>query len=177
MKISSETLANVALVVMSVVFTGVAVDRYVLPRFRPAPDANEYRQGQTVTEPIRAVLDKNAAVTAVLVVSQRCKFCLESVDFYRRLVGAPGYQSGRFRIIFTGFETEDARAFVKAHLLPEGTVVPTPAGLSQKVRGTPTLLLINESGRVMGNWKGKLNQTQEYQVLSTVDALLAKPTL
>jgi hypothetical protein len=115
MKIQSETILNIALVFMCLTVTGVAFDRYIIGRFwppQPAPGPTEYRPGQQLAGQLNELIDRNARVNVVLVVSQNCKFCLASVDLYRRLAALPAVQQGRMRITFIGFNFEDAKAFV-----------------------------------------------------------------
>ena len=177
-KIRSELVANIALTVMCLLVSGVVVERYVIQRFVKQPDTGEYRQGQRLTGDMGTIVNsKSARVTAVVVVSQRCKFCQESVDFYRRLVALPDVREGRVQILFMGYHAEDAKAFLVTHQLPVDDLRATPSDLRAKVQGTPTVLIVDRNGLIMGAWKGKLNSNQERNVFTTVSTMVANSIL
>jgi hypothetical protein len=172
MKPRSETLANVALAVMCLVVTGVTLDRYVLRRNVQADPRPGYRQGQRLSGPMRDLIGQRTAVTALLVVSQNCRFCLDSVGFYRDLVALRSQvEPARFQTLFIGFQEEDAKAFLAKNQLPTDDLRATPTGLSEHVLGTPTLLVVDGNGLIIGAWTGRLSRGQEKDVISTVTAV------
>lgn len=101
----------------------------------------------------------------VLALQSDCRYCLESKNFYRRLVQDRA-RYGNTRLIAVLPQSEqDSRKFldeigVKVDDIYQGTL--TESG----VRGTPTLLLVNSSGIVTEAWSGKLDAVSEEAVLT-----------
>lgn len=106
--------------------------------------------------------DKNL----VFAVSTQCHFCTESAGFYRKLVEACKQQHVHTIAVLPQTPTE-----AQAYLGGEGVSVdeikqsdlPT-----LEVSGTPTLLLVDHTGAVKRVWVGKLPDTKENEVMSTL---------
>ena len=177
MTIRSDTIANVALTVMCLLVSGAVVERFLLPKLSTeSPGTAALRSDEAFADLIGRLAVPNSKATAVIVVSSRCRFCTDSVEFYQRLVALRN-ESGfsGFATVFVGLlDEQDASAFVKANQLPMDDVRPTPQDLRVKVRGTPTLIVLNGSGRIVGSWAGKLAAARETNVITTIATVVRK---
>jgi hypothetical protein len=108
--------------------------------------------------------------TVVLVLKARCEYCEASVPFYRRLVALDSAEalSGSLLAVFP-----DPADTVRTVLREEGLAIDYRAGVSLapwKVTGTPTLLVVSSSGRVLQVWRGRLSREEEELVVETIRA-------
>jgi thioredoxin-related protein len=62
----------------------------------------------------------------------------------------------------------DDRQFARSLGVADDRIVVVTAGL--KVRATPTIVLVNRQGRILGAWEGVGTETQQATILKTVDA-------
>lgn len=100
----------------------------------------------------------------VLALSTSCHFCNESAGFYRELV-----KECQARGIPTTAVLPQSVSEAQAYLSNEGVTVNQvrQASLpSLEITGTPTLLLINDAGKVEYVWYGKLAPDEEKDVLA-----------
>ncbi len=104
--------------------------------------------------------------TLVLALSTNCHYCTESSPFYRRLSA----ELPRQRVHLTALlpeNVEEGAKYVRSLGLQVSDV---RQGSFQglKIRGTPTLMLVDERGLVRFVWEGKLSAETEQQVIDTV---------
>jgi hypothetical protein len=114
----SETIANIAAAIMCLVVAYAVADRYILePSIEPP---GGYRPGDVLTAtPDQVGLVARSGLSALVVVSNSCRFCSESAPFYRELTALEKtYPADKFRTVFLGMTgAADAEAFVAAHRL------------------------------------------------------------
>lgn len=156
-----ETVANVVVIVVGVIVLIVLVRMYVLPRF------NERRQPQVAVGSSISVdnIDwRKNGETLILALSTTCHFCSESAPFYRRLVNET---QGKHIVILALLpeSPEDAHGFLAKLDIPIRDVRQFPIK-TLGVAATPTLILVNEEGKVKSVWLGKLEPDKENEVLS-----------
>jgi hypothetical protein len=73
-------------------------------------------------------------------------------------------ERGRFDVGFVTTDSEaDFRAYVTAHGMTSATVWRRPA--FERIRGTPTLVVIDKARGVLGIWAGRLSPEQEATVI------------
>jgi hypothetical protein len=140
------------------------------PRQRPPVAARVQTLGRALSLPHRHPL--GSAATVVLFVSSSCHFCAQSGTFYKRLTAAR--DPAKFAVIVAvpqGAETrEDALEFLSAHgLTAEEELSVSYPDLG--VRATPTVVLLDASGRNQGTWTGLLSGEKEAEVLSRLKIL------
>ena len=104
--------------------------------------------------------------TLVLAISSTCHFCTESAPFYRQL--AEAHENTQLIAVLPQPVTE-GRRYVNGLGLEVDDVLQVPLN-SINVSGTPTLLLVNRDGDVMGTWVGRLPADQEAEVLTQLKA-------
>jgi len=153
-----ETIANVAIVVASVaLLTSVYKDRQrdIKPR-RP-----EIAIGAAV--PIRDVDWAANQKTLVLALNTNCRFCTASGPFYKRLTESlPPDKRVHLLAVFS-------QPVAEAHeyLRRLGVAIADVRELNTTaipVAGTPTLLVVDQHGRVLKKWTGQIGPEQESEV-------------
>jgi thioredoxin-related protein len=160
-----ELTTNIAIITVAVLLSIVLIKNYVLSS--PAPNA----PGPPLTIPAGtklSVQDVDWAAkkrTMVMVLSNTCRFCTESADFYKKLAQERAKHDDT-RII--AVLPQDVEAG-KTYLNKLGVSVDEVRQLSLDaigVRATPTLILVDDKGVVTESWVGKLPAEKESEVLN-----------
>jgi len=104
----------------------------------------------------------SADVSLVLTTASTCYFCTVSLPVYEK-VTASAVATGVRVIAVTTEDPQVNREYLETHRIK------TDAVLSAKqngivVKGTPALMLLDRSGRVLYQWLGKLAPEQEREV-------------
>jgi hypothetical protein len=158
-----EIAVNVSIVAVCAVLCFVLVRERVLPR-SPRQVDGEVSVGSRVS--LNGLSSSNSAAL-LLVVSPTCHFCVESADFYRRLLTALQGSPVRVTALLLN-RTDEAPEYLKRLPVP---VTHVPGGVRQlRVRGTPTILLVDRNGIVQNVWVGKLPIEKENEVIATAVA-------
>jgi hypothetical protein len=158
-----EAGANVAIIVVALLLGAVVVKKFLLPAAPQSPP--EISAGTKVSLP--GVDWGRNGRTLVLVLQKGCHFCSESAPFYQRLVRETSGQPGLHLVAVLPQGVDEAKEYLSGLNVPLPEVVqsqPRELGVS----GTPTLILVNESGAVIKSWVGKLAAGQETEVLNKV---------
>lgn len=111
----------------------------------------------------------NSNQTLLIALSTSCQFCDESVPFYRRLA-ENNFRSGK-KVNLVAVFKED-KIFVENFTLKKKLQMETVSNLDFNeidVSGTPTLILIDNEKKVLAVWKGKLDSSQEDEILNEVN--------
>jgi hypothetical protein len=161
MRAKIEVVANVSVILLAVVIGSIFLkDRF----FSPGSESNDVKAGDSV-----ANLDGwdwgAHDRTLVLVLRKGCHFCEDSAPFYQRLV-AQQKQDGWNTAIVAVFP--DAADAVNEVVQSERLGVHAFAGValdSLKVSGTPAVLLVDRSGKIVNTWIGMLSPRQELDVI------------
>jgi thioredoxin-related protein len=109
--------------------------------------------------------------TLLLILSTQCGFCKQSEPFYHRLNGEPrDHQAVRLIAVFPQPNQSGKEYLEQEHVVVDD-VRQRPA-TNLRVRGTPTLVLVDRNGIVKNEWIGLLSANQEAEVIAL---LRAKP--
>jgi hypothetical protein len=159
-----EVAANVALIAATVVVGGVLLKKHVFPG-APARPAR-IQPGERIQLP---GVDWSAAQhTAVVVLQAGCHFCSESAPFYARLAAAAAARRPAVALVAVmPHDPAQGRSYLDAQKVPIPHLVQARPG-SIKVRGTPTILLVDQRGVVTRAWFGKLPPDKEREVLGAL---------
>lgn len=164
-----ELLANVAIVVVAVLLGVVVVRNYLLPAGRNAAPP-EIQKGAKVE--VQGVDWSKSGRTLILVLQKGCHFCTESAPFYKRLVPAASEKNVRLLAVLPQ-ALEEGREYVSGMGVPVGEVAQASLG-SINVRGTPTLILVDDKGAVIDSWVGKLPAEGEESVMNRLGSADAR---
>ncbi|MGA3325449.1 MAG: redoxin family protein [Terriglobia bacterium] len=160
-----ENLANLATILVSLVLSVVLIKVFLLPQSRPAAIPTGPGVGMSLKQSLPDVDWAKNKRTLVLAISTQCHFCTESAPFFQRL------QKERpedFKLVAVMPQAADES---RKYLEGEGVHVDDvkQATLSTiGVTGTPTLLLVDNTGTVANVWQGKLQPDQEGGVLAVL---------
>ena len=125
-----------------------------------------------VGEPIKlsGVDFRAAAQTLVLVVRKGCRFCDESMPFYKRL-GDDGLIARTTKLVLAAPDDEivSREELAKEAVRVDQVVKVRPGEL--KVRGTPTAILVDQKGTVRQVLIGRLDESKQRELV----ALLRTP--
>jgi len=160
-----ELVANIAIILVSITLVTVLAKRYVFNtrNQNEATDQVQSNVGNKVSQPDIdwSKSDKNL----VLMLSNTCHFCTESAPFYQRLV-QERTQRDTFRLTaFFPQPVSDGRTYLNGLGVGIDDIRQISPG-AIRIRGTPTLLLVNSAGVVTDEWLGKLPPEKENEVLT-----------
>lgn len=162
-----EVMANVAIIMVATLLGIVSINRYVIAPPVPTSESPVVtNQHSNVKIRVDGVDWTRKGKTLVLAISSTCHFCTESAPFYRQLAGA---NESTQLIAILPQPVNEGRRYLTGLGLEVDHVVQAPLN-SINVSGTPTLLLVNRDGNVMGTWVGRLPADQEVEVLTQMRA-------
>src|SRR4029077_3749758 len=104
------------------------------------------------------------------VLSSQCEYCLHDLPLYRRLSAARSSSGGVLHLVAVLPEkTATAAAFLNSSGVATDNVL-SMAPLELGVQMVPTLLLLDENGKLERYWVGEMNQEHEREVLAALTA-------
>lgn len=91
--------------------------------------------------------------TIVLFVRSTCRYCTESMPFYRQLAESKQRAVGAVRFIVASMEPrETTSSYLGEHRVAVDDIVTVER--DPKLQATPTLLVVSRESRVLGAWVG-----------------------
>jgi len=164
-----ETTANLATIVVAVLISTVVVRTYFFPtpiaRTTSAVLGPELVKGKSVDGRALGVDWAKNHRTLVMAISTTCHFCKDSVPFYQKLTAA---EKEVKMIAVLPQPVTEAQQYLSGAGVRVDEVRQVPLN-TLGVRGTPTLLLVNDLGVVTDVWVGRLQPDQEAQVLTALE--------
>ena len=158
-----EVTTNIATLLMCLVIGGLIGRNYLLPK-RPLPTQNRIPIGSTLSVP--GVQWQRTGKTIVLAISTQCHFCADSMPFYQKLVQAASIKNARIIGLFPQ-TTDESKNYLTNHQVAVAEV--HQVSLARiGVQGTPTLMIVDASGKVTAEWVGKLDPAREAEVLAAL---------
>lgn len=155
-----EIAANFAVVAVAVVVCVVLLREHL---GKAQPSTGLLRPGQQFQ--LRGVSWNAHKQTLVLALRPGCEFCERSAPFYRSLVRLEGQGAARFRIVAAlPGDPAEGRAFLAGEGLSSVESAFVDSLASVGISGTPTLVLVNNHGRVTRVWVGLLSSGEEKSV-------------
>lgn len=156
-------VANVLIVVVLLLIGFVLIKQYGVTR-RPTAQTQDYRVavGRTISLP--DVDWKTNEQTLLLVLDTGCRYCTASASFYQQI--AREKRSVRLIAVFPQ-DAGQSKQYLSDLNVPIDEV--RQSGIEiLGVKGTPTLILINNKGEVVRSWAGKLPPEEEREVLTQI---------
>lgn len=161
-----DVTTNVAVVVFAVVAIGVLAKNHLAPR--AAATQGGVRKGSTFPE-IAGADYRQARRTLVLALNVDCRYCTRSIHFYNRLAEARREHAGQFSLVAAFINKDEDR--VKSYVEEKQLAVQMTAGVDLDKLGittTPTIVLLNEGGKVLDSWRGALQADGEREVFEAL---------
>ena len=165
-----DLIANLAIILVAILLGIVLVKNYVSPN---SPKGNLRINVGEGTSHARArpgikldLADVNWAKnkkTLLLVLSSSCHYCSESAPFYKRLAQQRIGRDIQLVAVLPQATSEGQKYLSKLGVsVDEIRQLPLDA---IGVRGTPTLILVNNEGVVTESWEGELPADKELEVM------------
>jgi hypothetical protein len=163
-----EIAANCFVIILAVLLSGALFKTYYFPTTPPLSGHVAAVDFGHVQLDLPGVQWNRAPSSILLVLSIGCHFCSASTPFYKRLVAELRTSHGRSRVVAV-FPQD--REMARGYLRTEGIVVDDVLSIPLNqvmVQGTPTILLVDERGRIVNGWVGKLDAGGEHEVLTAI---------
>lgn len=155
-------LANIAIIVLIALLCVAGYKKYVLRSDRVSA-SHSLRIGARISLPETEWASSRQ--TLLLVLKEDCKFCNESMPFYRNLVQSVANNKGLRLIAIMLNDPAEIRRYLSANQL-DILDVRQVASRTLDIRATPTLIVVDNQGRVTRSWVGKLTGEQEQELFS-----------
>lgn len=152
---------------VAVLLAAVAVVKTYLfsPTQKSAAQLQSGLQKGATLEPLPGVDYGDSPQTLLIAMNTHCGFCKESIPFYNQLAELQrNNKSTRAIAIFPNSEDE-VRQYVKQQQLGLNAIATVDFN-KLSLAGTPTMILVDKSGKVLDFWVGKLSTDAEQQVIS-----------
>lgn len=162
-----EISSNVAVLVVAMALLGAIVST----RWWPSPEHAKFENGLQKGQVLGRLpsIDYGAAPqTLVSVLSTKCNYCKESLPFYKQLYGEQQTAGHVTRMVAV---FPDPKSEVEQYKAQNQLSVESVSALNYStinITGTPTLILVDSSGRVLDFWVGKLSKEEEQHVIEAV---------
>jgi thioredoxin-related protein len=173
-KSTLDTVANIAIILVCAIAAVVLVRTHFFPQQQPGPPQVE--KGEQYDQ-LKAVVPAGSNRALVVAVSPGCHFCNDSIPFYKNLIDQRNQKNSAVKFIAAvpvsekpgeaqQLVAEESQKFASGGAQPDGMVNLDFAAV--KVPGTPTLMLVDNTGKVLDVWVGKLDPKAEKKVLKTL---------
>ena len=161
-----EVATNVAVLLVALAVLSTFAWNYFGRSPTPQLQAG-FQKGQTFAQ-VPGVNYDNSPQTLLIAMSIRCHYCTESLPFYKQLAEAQR-TSGRETHVVAIFPNSvaEVRQYVQQNNLDLETIAGLDFG-ALNISGTPTAVLIDESGKIRDFWLGKPPQDKEQQIMKAV---------
>jgi thiol-disulfide isomerase/thioredoxin len=166
-----DLLVSIAIIAVAILIGIVLVKNYIF-NSKPKGDEgvaanNQIKIGTTIS--LSDINWKENGFTLLLAISSTCHFCSESAPFYQRLA----QQRRDFQFIAVSLETVgESQKYLNQLGVSLDKVMQVPFD-SLGIRGTPTLVLVDNNGVVTDVWVGKLTSGEEDAVMSRLQKVAA----
>jgi thiol-disulfide isomerase/thioredoxin len=158
-------VANLSTIFVSLLLSVVLIKVFLLPQSRPSPNLAQPLVGMSLKQSLPGVDWAKNKRTLVLAISTQCHFCTDSAPFFQRIQKETAKDVKMVAVLPQ--RVDDSRKYLER----EGVQVDDVKQATLNtigVSGTPTLLLVDDSGKVADAWQGKLQPDQEGAVLAVL---------
>ncbi len=176
-KSSLDTVANIAIIVVCAIAAVVLIRNQFFPKPAPTPgNMPQIEKGEKYAQ-LKDVIPAGASRALVVAVQPGCHFCNDSMPFYKKLLDERNQKGSQVKFVAAvpnAPKPADAQQIVSAESEKFAAVGAQPDKMVNldfsaiKVPGTPTLVLVDNSGKVLNVWVGKLDGDGEKEVLKTL---------
>jgi hypothetical protein len=152
-----------------ILFAIVAIGVLVKNHFAPQGVRNTVVKKGSVFPEIAGVDYKQTPRTLILALNVDCRYCTRSVPFYNSLAAARQENGDQVNIV-AAFINKDP-ALVKSYAGEKQLSVNSIAGVDFDklgVHSTPTIILVDSTGKVLDSWTGELQPDGEREVFAAL---------
>ena len=155
-----EVATNIAIIVLTVVIVG----NLLQAKLRSKKDLSAPTVGTQMS--LTGIKWEENGSTLLMVLQKGCRYCEESASFYRRLRDQRSGSQPRMLAVVPGDKTDVARYLSERGVLVDDIINVSLSDIN--VSATPTLFLVDRSGKVRDVWVGKLDQRKEAEVAQRI---------
>lgn len=163
----AELFISIFVVVLSVFASEYLIHKYIFST--PTTPVVVRADNKRMPLDKRLPLDINwseRSKTLILALQTSCHYCNESAPFYKRLISSV---EGKNVKLIAVLETNVQESQAHLNKLGLGSLdVRTASFDSIHVEGTPTLILVDDKGEIIGSWFGKLPPEKEAEVIRRI---------
>lgn len=171
-----ETVINVAIISIIILIGYILVQTFLLTPSNKLVSNNPSQNSGSPSNPPQARIQIGTKVnfsgidwkenekTLVIYSRKGCRFCTESMSFYKKL--AEKKDEFATKIIVVSTDTVETS---KEYFAENGVNLSEfrqSKSIVSGLRGTPTLLLVDNKGKVLSVWVGRLPKEKEKEVVS-----------
>ncbi len=169
-KSALDTIANIAIILVCAIAAFVLIRNQFFPAQQQLPGAFPQVEKGERFDQLKAVVPAGTERALVVALSPTCGFCNESMPFYKQLIDERNQKSSPVKVIAAvpdeSVKAEEAKKFAGAGTQPDGMVHLDFSTI--KVPGTPAVLHVDKTGKVLDVWVGKLDESRQKDVLETL---------
>jgi hypothetical protein len=161
-----ELAANLSIIVVAVLLGVVLMKSYFMPApaessgAAPAKERKEIKRGDPIS--LEGMDWQRNRRTLLLALSTTCHFCTQSGPFYQRVAKEHGDTQ---LVVLVPQAPDEGQAYLRKLGVAVDNVKQVSLG-SIGLSGTPTLILVDDDGRVADIWVGALTAAKENEVIS-----------
>jgi thioredoxin-related protein len=161
-----EVSTNIAVLILVLVVLTVLARGYFVNKQRPGIK-NGLQKGQYLTQ-LSNYTYSSSPKTLLIVMNTGCSFCAESMPFYKQLVKALKENGSMTHVVAVFPNTEmETQGYLKENKL-QIDAVPNIDFNSLNVSGTPTIILTDDTGKILDFWIGKLSEEAGTEVIKEI---------
>jgi hypothetical protein len=163
-----ETYTSISLLLLAIAgISSLAINHFV--KQPPAVLRSGLERGM-VLESIPSIDYRTSTRTLLLALNTKCIYCSESLPFFKKLAAANGLSSGTLHIvaIFPN-KTQDVAIYLKENDFSVDTVAEVEFS-HLNISGTPSMVLLDNKGRVSDFWIGKLSDGEADKLIGSLIA-------
>lgn len=161
-----EMATNLAVLLVAIVLLGTFARNYFAPQTGVRLESG-LQKGKTFSQ-LPGVDYGSSVETVVVALNSKCDFCKESLRFYKQLAETQR-KKGTSSTIVAIFPDTDYE--VKEFMRQNDFDMKSISNIDFKAIGlvsTPTMILVDSSGKIVDFWIGKLSNDVEQQVLKGI---------
>jgi peroxiredoxin len=165
-------IALCIIVAADIAWTRFGMNRALETRRNAPPPAlssgpTEYATGEKA--PAITGINYAGKGTLLLVVRSGCHFCTDSMPLYRKLRATASEKGVRLVAVSTD-PVDVCQGYLASHGVQTDSVLSVSPG-ALRVRGTPTLVLVDANTIVRKVWSGRLPTDREIEVVAAINGL------
>jgi thioredoxin-related protein len=161
-----EITTNVAVLLVALVILGTLAWRYFTPK--PEIRLQSGLQKGAVFPELPSINYNISSKTLLIALSSKCDYCSEGLPFYKELARVQQENSNSSRVIAIFSDTKDE---VKQYVQGNGLDLETVSGIDFKavnLIATPSIILVDNAGRIIDFWIGKPSKDVEQQIIKVL---------
>jgi thioredoxin-related protein len=170
-KTTLDTIANIAIILVCAIAAFVLIRNQFFPAApqRPPGSPPQVEKGERFDQ-LKGVVPAGTNRALVVALAPGCHYCNESMPFYKQLIDERNKKSSPVKVIAAvrseQEKAEEAQKFAGVGTQPDSMVQIDFSKI--KVPGTPTLLLVDNNGKVLDVWVGMLDESKQKDVLEVL---------